>query len=85
MASVWILVHIQELDGDKEDEKLVGVYSSRTNAEAAISRMSLLAGFRDHLEGFEIEEYELDRDHWTDGFSTSTGKEEVQAPSSGRK
>jgi hypothetical protein len=57
-----------EEEGD--DVKLLGVYSSRENAQARIERAKELEGFRDEPECFYISEYELDDDQWTTGFST---------------
>lgn len=69
MNSVWLLWHTHVLEGE-EDSKLLGVYSTQTKALAAQDRISNQPGFREHPEGFELVEYELDRDHWTEGFVT---------------
>jgi hypothetical protein len=69
MTEVFILQHEYELDGHDE-AKLIGVYSSRSEAEAAITRLSKQPGFSDHPDGFCIDPYLLDRDHWKEGFST---------------
>ena len=55
---------------------LIGVYSSRDAALAAVGRLASKPGFRDNPEviddtddaGFFIEPYALDEDHWTEGF-----------------
>ena len=60
---------IRHVHGD-EDEKLIGVYSTRENAEAATKRVAGKPGFADQPEGFEICPYELDVDHWTEGYIT---------------
>lgn len=52
-----------------EDYRLIGVYSSRSKAEAAVERAKQFPGIRKHPEGFIIDEYELDQDNWTSGFS----------------
>jgi len=81
MDRVFVLQHLHLLNGDEEDVKLLGVYSSRTSAEAAVERFRLLPGFRDvpgmanpslpgAAEGFSIDEYELDQDSWDEGFVT---------------
>ena len=67
MESVYILWHIHELDGDS-DEKLIGVYKSREDAEAAIERLKDKPGFKDAIDGFEIHDYVLGQDGWTEGF-----------------
>lgn len=68
MDSVYLLWHTHELGVHRDDEKLIGVYTSRENAEAAKSRVMNQPGFVDYPGGFEIAEYKLDRDHWTKGF-----------------
>jgi hypothetical protein len=62
---VYVLQHHR--DGD-EDVKMVGVYRSQGEAEAAILRLRGLPGFRDHPAGFETDAYVLNEDHWTEGF-----------------
>ncbi len=72
MRVVYLLWHThldETLDGG-EDVKLIGVYSTKDFAEEALIRISEVEGFRDHKEGFEISEYELDKDNWTFGFVT---------------
>jgi len=68
--TIWIVQHSHEMDADREDVKLIGAYSSRASAEAAVGRLSSRPGFREHAGGFHIGEYELDKDHWTEGFVT---------------
>jgi hypothetical protein len=46
----------------------VGVYDLETMAQAAIGRPKGKPGFADAREGFQIHRYELNKDHWTDGF-----------------
>jgi homoserine kinase type II len=70
MKMVYPLYHSRPIDDDEEDEKLVGIYSSRAQAEAAIERLRDKPGFRDFPDGFHIYEDELDRDGWTEGFLT---------------
>lgn len=58
------------MESGEEDSKLIGVYSTRQLADTARGRSRLLSGFRDEPEGFIIDDYELDKDHWTDGYVT---------------
>jgi hypothetical protein len=70
MKEVYLLWHTrydEQLDGG-EDIKMIGVYSSKANAEAAQERTKQLKGFEDFKEGFEISCYQLDKDEWTSGF-----------------
>ncbi len=69
MTEVFVLQHEYELD-DHDETKLIGVYSSRSEAEAAVKRLSTQPGFSDHADGFSIDTYPLDQDHWQEGFAT---------------
>ena len=65
MKSFYVLLHSLPETGRV---KVVGIYSSRVLAEAAEERTRLLPGFADEPDGFSIEQYEVDRDHWPRGF-----------------
>lgn len=67
MSTVLILWHVHESAGDT-DEKLIGVYATREDALAAIDRLKDKPGFRDAPSGFEISEYTVGKDHWTEGY-----------------
>jgi hypothetical protein len=66
--TVFVVQHVHEMAGDREDVKFIGVYSTRENAEAAIARLSAQPGFRDAPGGFHVDSYVVDRDHWAEGF-----------------
>jgi hypothetical protein len=69
MVSVFVVQHSYEV-GDRDEVKLIGVYGSRSDAEAAIVRLASRLGFRDHPSGFHIDEYQIGKDHWVEGFSS---------------
>jgi hypothetical protein len=46
------------------------VYSSRQEAQAAVTRLSGLPGFSEAPNGFQIDEYRLDADQWVEGYVT---------------
>jgi hypothetical protein len=71
--AVYLLHHIRSDDEYGDDAKLIGVYRSERAAIAAIKRLAGKPGFREHPTGFEYERYELDQDHWTDGFGVVDG------------
>jgi len=50
--------------------KIIGVYTSEELAQAAVERTRSLPGFADHPDGFRVERYDIDRDHWPRGFVT---------------
>lgn len=70
IGEVFVVQHVHELADDREDVKLIGVYSSQASAEAAVERLRAQPGFVDAPDGFHIDRYELDRDHWTEGYFT---------------
>ena len=73
---VFLLWHVHAFDDGEEDEKLIGVYSTREKAEAAIGRLKDQPGFVDVPEGFGIHPYVIDKDtSWTEGYVTVTGDE----------
>jgi hypothetical protein len=70
LKNVFLLWHSHDLGDGETDDKLVGVYSSIDEAEAAKARKLKFEGFRDSPEGFLIDCYELDRDAWSEGYIT---------------
>ena len=65
MSELHVLLHSL---ADSGRVKVVGIYSSRVLAKAAEERTRLLAGFSDEPQGFTIDRYEIDKDHWSRGF-----------------
>jgi hypothetical protein len=68
-VSVFILWHPGESD-PYEGPLLLGVYSTRQRAEARVAEAKGKPGFRDRPDDFEISEYRLDQDRWSEGFTT---------------
>jgi hypothetical protein len=64
----------EQPEGEEDVELLIGVYSSETEARAAIERVKDKLGFADFQEGFQICPYELNHDHWTAGFRMDGSK-----------
>ena len=68
-TSVHTLHHVHpEDDVYDEDVKLIGIYASRAEAEAAVVRVRDQPGFRDRPDGFRIDEHVLNRDGWVEGY-----------------
>lgn len=68
MTKVFLLQHSYEIDGFDET-KTIGIYSTRAKAESIIAKYINLVGFKDYPEDcFYIGEYEIDKNHWEDGF-----------------
>lgn len=70
MESVFLLWHVHEIPDQDDDEKLIGVYRTEADAQAAIIRLKEQPGFSETSEGFLIDKYQLNQDHWTEGFVT---------------
>ena len=70
MTKVYVLQHVHSADDGAEDVKFIGVYSSRENAQAAITRLRQAPGFSETPAGFHIDEYQVDKDQWVEGYST---------------
>lgn len=68
MEDVFLLWHVREHESGTEDEKLIGVYRSESDARAAVMRLSDKPGFGDCPSGFEICKYRLNEDNWAEGF-----------------
>jgi hypothetical protein len=67
LDSVFLLWHVHELEGS-DDHVLVGVYRTKEDAQGAASRLQNKPGFAQWARGFLCEEYELNKNHWTEGF-----------------
>jgi hypothetical protein len=68
MASVFVVQHVHSREDGVEDVKFMGAYSTREKADAAVARLSGLPGFSDATDGFHVDEYGLDQDHWAEGY-----------------
>lgn len=68
--TVFIVNHVHELSSGEEDVKFIGVYRTEQEAQAAVDRAKVLPGFAECPEGFDVQGYELGKDHWTEGYFT---------------
>lgn len=74
MKQVYILWHHYPDDPEDDNAKLLGVYSSEENARRRIEKYKLLPGFTRGEGAFTIDAYEIDVDHWNEGyFKTGEG------------
>lgn len=67
MIEVYLLEH-SRIDGEEENYKTLGIFSSIEKAEAAIQLLKGKPGFKDYPDGFNIDRYEVDKIFWVDGF-----------------
>ena len=70
---VFMVTHTHEMNPGEDDDKLIGVYSTKEKADLAAGRAKTLPGFRDHPDGFLVEPDVLDEDHWREGFARVYG------------
>ena len=79
MKTVYLLQHLHKISDDKEDIKIIGIYDSKNKAIEAIEGLKYKPGFKkfpklinpktdSEEEGFYIDEYEINKDHWPDGY-----------------
>lgn len=73
MDRVFVLHHVRKDDAYGDDAKMIGAYRTEAAADAAIARLSKQPGFIEHPAGFTVAAYELDKDHWTEGFADLSG------------
>ena len=63
--TVFVLEHARykddNKDNDVEDFKLIGVFSTEAEAQAAIEQLKSQPGFKDYPNGFHIDAYPLDQ------------------------
>lgn len=61
-------VYITE-EPDKDEETLIGLYSTQEKAEKALERYKKLERFAAYPDGFGIHQCKLNRDGWTSGYA----------------
>ena len=70
---VYLLQHVAREGTEDEDVKLLGIYTSKSEGEAAIRRLAKLPGFKRYPKGFYLDRLVLNEDMWTEGFVTRRG------------
>lgn len=70
--TVFVLEHALYKDDDKnndvEDFKLIGVFATEQQAQAAINQLKSQPGFKEYPNGFHIDAYPLNQINWSSGF-----------------
>lgn len=67
MNKVYLLQHTYETD-EVEDTKIVGIFCTEIKALETIEHFKTLPGFKDYQDGFHIDEYQIDKCYWEEGF-----------------
>jgi hypothetical protein len=70
MGSVFVVQHVHVLLCGGEDVKFIGVYTSELDAQRAVAKLRTAPGFKESPDGFSVDCYELNKEHWTEGFVT---------------
>jgi len=65
---VYLVQHVAKHSSDEEDVKIIGIYGSIEEAELVINQLMNTSGFSKFKKGFCIDEYELGRTFWLEGF-----------------
>ena len=65
---VYVVQHVRERPKGEQSVKFIGVYTSESEANRTVVRLRTVKGFREHPDGFHVDKYELNKDHWTEGF-----------------
>ena len=60
LNKVYELSHINQFDCGHKDNKIIGVFYSKKDAQEKIEEYKKLKGFKDYPEGFCIREYIID-------------------------
>lgn len=68
---VYLLQHTYSYgeQSEYEENKIIGIYSSRDNAEKELKKYLKLPGFNEYDSScFSIDEYIVDKGEWNEGF-----------------
>ena len=71
MTQVFIVMHTRDFERPTNlppSEKLIGIYSSESAAEAAIRRARTRQGFAEYPDGFRVDKYVINEDRIPHGF-----------------
>jgi hypothetical protein len=70
MKSVFLLQHSYERTDGYEETKIIGIFSTKEKVKECIKKFEGLDGFKDYPDCFFVDEYEIDKENWTEGFVT---------------
>ena len=68
LTAVFVVHHEFPRYDDKDDIRLIGIYSTEAKAKSAIERLRVLPRFRECPEGFSVDCYPVDADHLVEGL-----------------
>ena len=68
LTAVFVVHHEYQRYDDRDETKLIGIYSTEAKAKLAIERLRALPGFSEWPDGFSVDCYPVDVDHWIQGL-----------------
>ena len=68
METVHVVRHIARVGTDTEDEKLIGIFKTKEDGDAAIARLKNKSGFKDPGGEWRNVEYKLNEMEWVEGY-----------------
>jgi len=69
LTAVFVVHHEYQRYDDRDEIKLIGIYSTEAKAKSAIERLRVLPGFSEFPDGFSVDCYPLDADHMVEGLA----------------
>ena len=69
LTAVFVVQHEYPRDDDRDETRLIGIYSTEAKAKSAIERLRVLPGFSESPDGFSVDCYPLDADHLVEGLA----------------
>jgi hypothetical protein len=66
--SIYLLSHDYETPTSLDNGILLGIYHSEADARKSKEELATQPGFDQFPNGFHIDRYQINEDHWTDGF-----------------
>jgi hypothetical protein len=69
--TVWLLWFEKERENEEDIELLIGVYRTEADAKSAINHVKDQPGLKEYPEGFNVYEYTVGENSWTQGFVTT--------------
>ena len=68
MKTIYVVQHTRKTDAGHDEVKMIGAFASKQSSEAAVNQLKMQPGFKAFQNGFRIDEYEIDKIHWAEGF-----------------
>jgi hypothetical protein len=68
MSVVYIVQHTRVAKDGHDHVKMIGAFATRDSATSAVDSLRNAPGFSASPNGFSVDEYEVDKIHWAEGF-----------------